>query len=146
MKVSKKKVNNIIKNNYYFIVVLAVLIITVVSILIINNNLTKKEKIAFDIVSNVKSQFKNPDGVKIVSAKICGEDYGIVRISSTNSFGGIVTDDYYINKETLSLGTSHEAAGVVDECFAMEEKDYDSVYVLSSNSISKINKKLKGAN
>lgn len=135
---------DILRDNYYFIIVFVILIITLCGIFLSRNILSTNEKKAYLMIKNVKNEFKNPDAVKVLSAKICNDDYGIFKISSTNGFGGTVTSYYYINKGTLSDKDDAAASGVVDKCFELEKNKYDSVFVLSEKSINKVNKKLKG--
>lgn len=144
-KSSKQKENNIVKkiieNKYYILVVLIVLILTITTSFIVKNSLSNSEKIVYEIVDKNKNEFKNPKSLKVVSAKVCSDDYSIIRITANNSFGAEVTTSYYSNKGTL-VTNNEVAKAVVEECFKKETSDYNSVQVLSKESLKKINKKL----
>lgn len=146
-KKTKKSINvvEVLKENYYFAIVLGVLLLCIIIVGISNNTLNKTEKQAYDVVYGIKNKFKNPEALKIIDIKLCNNEYAIIKASSTNSFGGIVTSDYYINKGTMSMNDDKSANGVVDKCFELEKNNYQSVHVLSKKSIAKINKKLKGS-
>ena len=85
MKKFSKVKNDILKkiteNKYYILVVFIVLIITIVSVGLINNKLNDQEQKLYDIIENNKNDFKNPKSLKVVSAKICNDDYSIIRIT-----------------------------------------------------------------
>lgn len=144
-KSSKQKGNSIVKkimeNKYYILVVFIVLILTITTSLIVNNSLNGSEKVIYDIVDKNKNEFKNPKSLKVVSAKVCSNDYSIIRITANNSFGAEVTTTYYSNKGTL-VTNNEVAKAVVEECFKKETNDYNSIQVLSKESLKKINKKL----
>lgn len=145
MKKTNNKNNfiNFFKNNYYYFVVIIVLIITSVSVYLINNKLNESEQKLYNIIKNNKNAFKNPQSLKVVSAKICSDDYSIIQITANNSYGAETTDIYYLNKNTLT--NSEAVAKVVSEkCFEQELNNYDNVIVLSKDSIDKINKLVKG--
>lgn len=132
-----------LKNNYYFLIVFIVLIITILSVNIMNSKLSKSEQKLYDIIENNKSSFKNPESLKVVSAKICNKDYSIIKITANNSFGAEVTNIYYLNKTTLTTDKL-VAKAVSEKCFEEELNNYDSVVVLSKDSINKVNKLMKG--
>lgn len=143
MKKFSKVKNDILKkiteNKYYILVVFIVLIITIVSVGLINNKLNDQEQKLYDIIENNKNDFKNPKSLKVVSAKICNDDYSIIRITANNSFGAETTETYYFNKTTL---TTDElvAKAVSEKCFEEELNNYDSVAILSKDSLNKVNK------
>ena len=140
---NKNNVINFFKNNYYYFVVIIVLIITSVSVYLINNELNESEQKLYNIIENNKNAFKNPQSLKVVSAKICSDDYSIIQITANNSYGAETTDIYYLNKNTLT--NSETVAKVVSEkCFEQELNNYDNVIVLSKDSIDKINKLVEG--
>lgn len=146
MKKSGKQKENIIvkkimENKYYILIVFIVLILTITTSLIVNNSLNGSEKIIYNIVDKNKNEFKNPKSLKVVSAKVCSDDYSIIRITANNSFGAEVTTTYYSNKSTL-VTNNEVAKAVVEECFKKETNDYNSIQVLSKESLKKINKKL----
>ena len=78
-----------------------------------------------------------------MSAKICNKDYSIIKITANNSFGAEVTNIYYLNKTTLTTDKL-VAKAVSEKCFEEELNNYDSVVVLSKDSINKVNKLMKG--
>lgn len=145
MKSKKKKINikGLIKNNYYFLIVVLVLIATYFTVNTINNSLNTSEQKLFDIVEENKNTFKNPQSIKVVSAKICNNDYSIISITANNSFGAETTDTYYVNKNTMTTDEVVSKA-VAKKCFEEELNNYNSVMVLSKNSISKINNLIGG--
>lgn len=144
-KSSKQKGNSIVKkimeNKYYILVVFIVLILTITTSLIVKNSLNSSEKIIYNIVDKNKNEFKNPKSLRVVYAKVCSDDYSIIRITANNSFGAETTDTYYANKGTL-VDNDSVAKEVANQCLEKELKDYDSVSVLSEDSLKKINKKL----
>ena len=139
----KNKFVGFLRNNYYYFIVILVLIITVICVTINNNKLNKNESIIYNDVLKNRGDFKSPESVKVVSVRVCDKDYSIIKISANNSYGAETTTTYYHNKQTLSTD-SLVAKAVVEKCFTEELTDYNSVVVLSSDSISKINKYLKG--
>lgn len=145
MKSKKKKINTIsfIKNNYYFLIVVMILIFVCFTVDIVNNSLNTSEQKLLDIIEENKNTFKNPESLKVVSAKICNDDYSIIEITANNSFGAETTDIYYVNKETM---TTNElvAKAVAEQCYKEELENYDNVIVLSDKSISKVNKQVRG--
>ena len=142
-KDKKNKIIEFLKNNYYFFIVIIVLIITSIYVYSTNNKLSESEQKLYNIIENNKNAFKNPQSLKVVSAKICSDDYSIIQITANNSYGAETTDIYYLNKNTLT--DSEIVAKVVSEkCFEQELNNYDNVIVLSKNSIDKINKLVKG--
>ena len=140
---NKNKLIVNLKNNYYFLIVILVLIITVTSVFLINKKLNKSEQKLYDIIENNRSSFKNPKSLKIVSAKICNDEYSIIRITANNSFGAETTDTFYLNKTTLSTDES-VAKAVSEKCFNEELNNYNSVIILSKDSITKVNNLVKG--
>ena len=142
----KKKDNKILKllkNNFYFLIVILIGIVTFITVDQINNKLSEPEQKLLDIIEENKNTFKNPESLKVVSAKICNDDYSIIEITANNSFGAETTDIYYVNKETM---TTNElvAKAVVEQCYKEELENYDNVIVLSDKSISKVNKQVRG--
>lgn len=142
----KKKDNKILKllkNNFYFLIVILIGIVTFITVNQINNKLSEPEQKLLDIIEENKNTFKNPESLKVVSAKICNDDYSIIEITANNSFGAETTDIYYVNKETM---TTNElvAKAVVEQCYKEELENYDNVIVLSDKSISKVNKQVRG--
>ena len=142
----KKKDNKILKllkNNFYFLIVILIGIVTFITVNQINNKLSEPEQKLLDIIEENKNTFKNPESLKVVSAKICNDDYSIIEITANNSFGAETTDIYYVNKETMT--TNELVAKAVDEqCYKEELENYDNVIVLSDKSISKVNKQVRG--
>ena len=108
-----------------------------------NNRLNKSEQKLYDIIEKNKSSFKNPQSLKVVSAKICNDDYSIIKITANNSFGAETTDIYYLNKTTLTTDKL-VARAVSEKCFEEELNNYDNVAVLSKDSIDKVNKLVRG--
>ena len=145
MKLKKERINikSFIKNNYYFLIVILLLIATCLTVTMVNSKLNKSEKKLLNIIEKNKNTFKNPESLKVVSAKICNDDYSIIKITANNSFGAETTDTYYVNKETM---TTNElvAKAVAEQCYKEELENYDSVIVLSDKSISKVNKQVRG--
>ena len=141
--IKKNRLVKFLKNNYYFFIVVLVLIITVVFVSISNNKLSKNESIIYNDVLKNRGDFKDPASVEVVSARVCDSDYSIIKISANNSYGAKTTTIYYHNMQTLTDDTT-VAKAVIEKCFSQELDDYNSVVVLSSDSISKINKYLKG--
>lgn len=146
MKTNKKNSNKLVellKNNYYFLIVIVVLIIVVVFVPVINNKLNKSEQMLYNIIEEGKDTFKNPQSLKVVSAKICSDEYSIIRITANNSYGAETTDTYYVNKTVITndILVSKEVA---EKCFEEELNNYNSVVVLSKKSIEKVNNKLGG--
>lgn len=142
----KKKDNKILKllkNNFYFLIVILIGIVTFITVNQINNKLSEPEQKLLDIIEENKNTFKNPESLKVVSAKICNDDYSIIEITANNSFGAETTDIYYVNKETM---TTNElvAKAVAEQCYTEELENYDNVIVLSDKSISKVNKQVRG--
>lgn len=142
----KKKDNKILKllkNNFYFLIVILIGIVTFITVNQINNKLSEPEQKLLDIIEENKNTFKNPESLKVVSAKICNDDYSIIEITANNSFGAETTDIYYVNKETM---TNNElvAKAVAEQCYKEELENYDNVIVLSDKSISKVNKQVRG--
>lgn len=145
MKSKKKKINiiNFIKNNYYFLIVITILIVVCFTVNIVNNSLNTSEQKLLDIVEKKKNDFKNPESLKVLSAKICNDDYSIIEITANNSFGAETTDIYYVNKNVMTTDET-VAKAVAEQCYNEELENYDNVIVLSDKSISKINKQLRG--
>lgn len=144
MKTNKKNSNKfveLLKNNYYFLIVIVVLIIVVVFVPVINNKLNKSEQMLYNIIEEGKDTFKNPQSLKVVSAKICSDEYSIIRITANNSYGAETTDTYYVNKSIMSTEEPVSKA-VAEKCFEEELNNYNSVVVLSKKSIEKVNNKL----
>lgn len=145
MKLKKERINikSFIKNNYYFLIVILLLIATCFTVTMVNSKLNKSEKKLLNIIEKNKNTFKNPESLKVVSAKICNDDYSIIKITANNSFGAETTDTYYVNKETM---TTNElvAKAVAEQCYKEELENYDNVIVLSDKSISKVNKQVRG--
>ena len=142
----KKKDNKILKllkNNFYFLIVILIGIVTFITVNQINNKLSEPEQKLLDIVEKKKNDFKNPESLKVLSAKICNDDYSIIKITANNSFGAETTDIYYVNKETMTT-IELVAKAVADQCYNEELENYDNVIVLSDKSISKVNKQLRG--
>lgn len=142
----KKKDNKILKllkNNFYFLIVILIGIVTFITVNQINNKLSEPEQKLLDIIEENKNTFKNPESLKVVSAKICNDDYSIIEITANNSFGAETTDIYYVNKETM---TTNElvAKAVAEQCYKEELENYDNVIVLLDKSISKVNKQVRG--
>ena len=134
----KKKDNKILKllkNNFYFLIVILIGIVTFITVNQINNKLSEPEQKLLDIIEENKNTFKNPESLKVVSAKICNDDYSIIEITGP--------DIYYVNKETM---TTNElvAKAVAEQCYKEELENYDNVIVLSDKSISKVNKQVRG--
>lgn len=142
-KDKKNKIIEFLKNNYYFFIVIIVLIITSIYVYSTNNKLSESEQKLYNIIENNKNYFKNPQSLKIVSAKICNNDYSIIEITANNSYGAETTDKYYLNKNTLTNDVL-VAKIVSEKCFEEELNNYDSVVVLSNDSIEKVNKIMKG--
>ena len=70
----KKKDNKILKllkNNFYFLIVILIGIVTFITVNQINNKLSEPEQKLLDIIEENKNTFKNPESLKVVSAKIC---------------------------------------------------------------------------
>ena len=142
----KKKDNKILKllkNNFYFLIVILIGIVTFITVNQINNKLSEPEQKLLDIIEENKNTFKNPESLKVVSAKICNEDYSIIEITANNSFGAETTDIYYVNKNVMTTDET-VAKAVAEQCYNEELENYDNVIVLSDKSISKINKQLRG--
>ena len=97
-KESKNTITTFLKSNYYFLIVFIVLVITIISVNLMNNRLNKSEQKLYDIIEKNKSSFKNPQSLKVVSAKICNDDYSIIKITANNSFGAETTDIGNIQK------------------------------------------------
>lgn len=142
-KESKNTITTFLKSNYYFLIVFIVLVITIISVNLMNNRLNKSEQKLYDIIEKNKSSFKNPQSLKVVSAKICNDDYSIIKITANNSFGAETTDIYYLNKTTLTTDKL-VARAVSEKCFEEELNNYDNVAVLSKDSIDKVNKLVRG--
>ena len=146
MKTNKKNSNKLVellKNNYYFLIVIVVLIIVVVFVPVINNKLNKSEQMLYNIIEEGKDTFKNPQSLKVVSAKICSDEYSIIRITANNSYGAETTDTYYVNKTVITTDVL-VSKEVAEKCFEEELNNYNSVVVLSKKSIEKVNNKLGG--
>lgn len=142
----KKKDNKILKllkNNFYFLIVILMGIVTFITVNQINNKLSEPEQKLLDIVEKKKNDFKNPESLKVLSAKICNDDYSIIEITANNSFGAETTDIYYVNKNVMTTDET-VAKAVAEQCYNEELENYDNVIVLSDKSISKINKQLRG--
>ena len=142
----KKKDNKILKllkNNFYFLIVILIGIVTFITVNQINNKLSEPEQKLLDIVEKKKNDFKNPESLKVLSAKICNDDYSIIEITANNSFGAETTDIYYVNKNVMTTDET-VAKAVAEQCYNEELENYDNVIVLSDKSISKINKQLRG--
>lgn len=142
----KKKDNKILKllkNNFYFLIVILIGIVTFITVNQINNKLSEPEQKLLDIVEKKKNDFKNPESLKVLSAKICNDDYSIIEITANNSFGAETTDIYYVNKNVMTTDET-VAKAVAEQCYNEELENYDKVIVLSDKSISKINKQLRG--
>lgn len=142
----KKKDNKILKllkNNFYFLIVILIGIVTFITVNQINNKLSEPEQKLLDIIEENKNTFKNPESLKVVSAKICNDDYSIIEITANNSFGAETTDIYYVNKETMTTNKL-VAKAVAEQCYKEELENYDNVIVLSDKSISKVNKQVRG--
>ena len=142
----KKKDNKILKllkNNFYFLVVILIGIVTLITVNQVNNKLSEPEQKLLDIIEKKKNDFKNPESLKVLSAKICNDDYSIIKITANNSFGAETTDIYYVNKNVMTTDET-VAKAVAEQCYNEELKTYDNVIVLSDKSISKINKQLRG--
>lgn len=139
----KNKYTSFICNNYYFFIVILVLVTTILVVNIINNKLNESEQKLYNIIEENKNTFKNPQSLIIVSAKICNDDYSIIRITANNSFGAETTDTYYVNKNVITMDETI-AKAVSKKCFEEELNNYESVSVLSDKSISKVNKLVMG--
>lgn len=142
----KKKDNKILKllkNNFYFLIVILIGIVTLITVNQVNNKLSEPEQKLLDIIEKKKNDFKNPESLKVLSAKICNDDYSIIKITANNSFGAETTDIYYVNKNVMTTDET-VAKAVAEQCYNEELKNYDNVIVLSDKSISKINKQLRG--
>ena len=129
------------ENKYYLVAILVVFVITTISVICVNNSLNSEEKLIYNVVSKNKEMFKNPESLKIVSAKVCNENYLMIRITANNSYGAETTETYYVNKHTLT-DDDLVSKVVVEKCFKEELNNYDDVKVLSNISIKKLNKKL----
>jgi uncharacterized pyridoxamine 5'-phosphate oxidase family protein len=138
---SKGVIKRLNENKLYIIIVFIVAIITFVCVYGSNKTLNNSEKIVYEVVNKNKNTFKNPESLKLVSAKVCSKDYLIIRITANNSFGAETTDDYYVNQNTLTTSDT-VAEAVVKKCFEEEKNNYDNVVVLSNKSTKKINSKL----
>lgn len=143
IKKENNKYTNFICNNYCFFIVILVLVITILVVNVVNNKLSKSEQKLYNIIEENKKTFKNPQSLKIVSAKICNDDYSIIRITANNSFGAETTDTYYVNKNIITMDETI-AKAVSKKCFEEELNNYESVSVLSDKSISKVNKLVRG--
>ena len=132
----KKKDNKILKllkNNFYFLIVILIGIVTFITVNQINNKLSEPEQKLLDIIEENKNTFKNPESLKVVSAKICNDDYSIIEITANNSFGAETTDIYYVNKETM---TTNElvAKAVAEQCYKEECNTYNGLVLIQGTS------------
>ncbi len=143
IKRERNKFTNFICNNCCFLIVILVLATTILVVNVVNNRLSKSEQKLYDIIEENKNTFKNPQSLRIVSAKICNDDYSIIRITANNSFGAETTDTFYVNKKVMTKDETI-AKAVAKKCFEEELSNYDSVSVLSEKSISKVNKLVRG--
>ncbi len=143
-KIKKNNVLKILKENRnYLFVIVGTLFVTIIGVFLFNSLLNTNEKLIYDIITENEDIFNNPSTIKLESAKICSEDYSIITISASNSYGADVSDLFYVSKRKIN---SDEIISkkVAEECLNNEINNYDSVIILSDNSVKKINSKLGG--
>lgn len=150
VKMKKKSTNQItifFKNNYYFLIVIVVLILTIIGVNYAENKIQNSpndyEQKVYNIIKENEDTFRNATTIQVVNAKICSNDYAIIRISGQNAYGAIISNTMFYNQGTLTM-YEDVATAVSKKCFEEEFNNYDNVVILSNSSISKVNMLLKG--
>ena len=142
-KSKEKQKINFLKKYYYIFIIIGVLILTIICVYAANNKLNNDEQKLYDIIEKNKNSFKNPESLKVLSAKLCNDDYSIIEITAHNSFGAETTAIYYVNKNVMTADETI-AKAVAEKCYEEELNNYDSVIILSEDSIAKINNRIGG--
>ena len=109
---------------------IGIIIMILAGVLISQNMLFGDDKIAYDLIVNVATKFKNPASVRLVSGSVgTDKDCMFAKISATNGFGARSNGYYFISNEG----------------WIMEDEEYSSYLILYNNeslNIDNINKNL----
>lgn len=122
-----------------------IIIIQIIAIIIIMTQLNTAEKHVYEIAFENLNKFKDPSSVKVIEANTYGDNYAIVKLGGTNSFGGFVSDTYYIENNDLYTykENTKKAKEISENCFNYEKSNMNKVKKMDEKSLKKINKKIK---
>ena len=110
------------KNKMKIVIPSIIIIIQIIAIIIIMTQLNTAEKHVYEIASENLNKFKDPSSVKVIEATTYGDNYAIVKLGGTNSFGGFVSDTYYIENNDLYTykENTQKAKEISENCFNYE--------------------------
>lgn len=133
------------KNKMKIVILSIIIIIQIIAIIIIMTQLNTAEKHVYEIASENLNKFKDPSSVKVIEATTYGDNYAIVKLGGTNSFGGFVSDTYYIENNDLYTykENTQKAKEISENCFNYEKSNMNKVKKMDEKSLKKINKKIK---
>ena len=133
------------KNKMKIVIPSIIIIIQIIAIIIIMTQLNTAEKHVYEIAFENLNKFKDPSSVKVIEANTYGDNYAIVKLGGTNSFGGFVSDTYYIENNDLYTykENTKKAKEISENCFNYEKSNMNKVKKMDEKSLKKINKKIK---
>ena len=133
------------KNKMKIVIPSIIIIIQIIAIIIIMTQLNTAEKHVYEIAFENLNKFKDPSSVKVIEATTYGDNYAIVKLGGTNSFGGFVSDTYYIENNDLYTykENTQKAKEISEYCFNYEKSNMNKVKKMDEKSLKKINKKIK---
>lgn len=134
------------KNNILAILIIIIILIVGIFITYYNyNSLKAEEKIAYELIDKNKNKFKNPSSLKVLEITLYGKNYALVNIEGNNSFGSPVSSNYIIKDDVLYEvdDTNPTIKQLAREIFEVQKSSTNKVIKFNSNSINKINRKLK---
>ena len=133
------------KNKMKIVIPSIIIIIQIIAIIIIMTQLNTAEKRVYEIAFENLNKFKDPSSVKVIEATTYGDNYALVKLGGTNSFGGFVSDTYYIENNDLYTykENTHIAKEISENCFNYEKSNMNKVKKMDEKSLKKINKKIK---
>ena len=113
-------------SKYFVIGLFVVLIIGI--FMVSTNTLSGDDKIAYDLLSSIQGNFKDPSSVQLVGGTVSSDgDTLYARISATNSFGARGTDNYIVEKGSV---------------LQWDDSTYSYIFETDGLNLKKINKKL----